>query len=101
MVGIELEWFSLLVVHVLGTSVFTPFEVETPWWRLTLKWSVVILLTYLVYLWAGHWALLVVAALGLAGGTVHFTWCRRHGIDPWRATPRRKYYDLRGWAWPE
>ena len=23
------------------------------------------------------------------------------GIDPLRATPRRKYYELRGWTWPE
>ena len=29
----------------------------------------------------------------------HFVWCRRHGIDPLRATPRRRYYELRGWTW--
>ena len=99
--GIELEWFSLLVLHVLGTSVFGPFEVGTPWWRLTLKWGIVIGVTYLVYQLSGHWALLVIATPAIAGTTVHFTWCRKHGIDPWKATPRRKYYELRGWAWSE
>jgi len=44
----------------------------------------------------------VVPALAAAGGlTVHFMWCRRHGIDPVHATPRRKYYALRGWTWRE
>ncbi|MFQ5946783.1 MAG: hypothetical protein ACE5NC_11130 [Anaerolineae bacterium] len=88
-------------MHVLGTSIFGRFEVETPWWRLTLKWGIVILITYLVYRWIGHWAMLVVVVLALAGTIVHFTWCRKNGIDPWRATPRRKYYELRGWAWLE
>ena len=24
-----------------------------------------------------------------------------HGIHPFRATPRRKYYERRGWTWQE
>ena len=99
--GIELEWFTLFTVHVLGTSIFTPFEVETPWWRLALKWVIVAGATVLVYMWAGHWALLVIAAAGTIGATVHFVWCRKHDIDPRHATPRRRYYELRGWAWHE
>ena len=99
--GIELEWFSLLALHVLGTSVFGVFETETPWWRLTLKWAIVAAITVLVYRWAGHWALLAMAVPAIGGTIFHFAWCRKHGIHPWRATPRRKYYELRGWAWPE
>ena len=99
--GIELEWFTLLVLHILGTSIFTAFEVETPWWRLGLKWAILIGLTYAVYFFFGHWALAVGIAAGLIGSTVHFTWCQRHKIDPIRATPRRKYYELRGWTWQE
>jgi len=98
--GIELEWFSLLVLHVLGASVFGRFETETPWWRLVVKWGTVIALTWIVFLLAGHWALMVVLVPAAGGGAFHFVWCRRHGIDPWRATPRRKYYRLRGWSWP-
>ncbi len=99
--GIELEWFTLLVLHVLGTSIFTAFEVETAWWRTTLKWAIVIALTYVVYQFFGHWALAVGFTAAVVGATVHFTWCRRHGIDPLHATPRRKYYELRGWTWPQ
>ena len=99
--GIELEWFSLLVLHVLGTSVFGRFETETPWWRLSLKCGIVILLTFLLYRAFGHWALLGAAVPGVAGAAFHFVWCRRNGIDPWKATPRRRYYELRGWDWVE
>ena len=30
-----------------------------------------------------------------------FWWGRKHSIHPVNATPRRKYYQLRGWDWPE
>ncbi len=99
--GIELEWFSLLVMHILGTSIFGVFEVETPWWRLALKWTMVAALMFGLYQWVGHWALLGVAVPGVAGTTVHFTWCRKNGIHPFRAIPRRRYYELRGWEWVE
>jgi hypothetical protein len=49
----------------------------------------------------GHWALLVPALGAAVGVSAHFAWCRRHGIDPVRATPRRRYYELRGWTWPD
>lgn len=34
------------------------------------------------------------AALGL---TAHVVSPRHHGMDPWTAEPRDKYYALRGW----
>ena len=97
--GIELELGILLGVLVLGSSVFAAFEVETPAWRKILKWSILIGLTIGLYEPIGHWALLVPVVLGGIGGTVHWTWCRKNGIDPLDATPRRRYYELRGWAW--
>ena len=99
--GIELEWFCLFMANVLGTSIFTRFEVETFWWRLTRKWLVLAGLTYLVYRLAGHWALLVILISAVGGFSFHLWWCRKKGIHPIRATPRRKYYDLRGWEWLE
>ena len=97
--GIELEWFSLLALHVLGTSIFGRFEAETAWWRLTLKWAIIMGLTYVVYRFYGHWAMLVIVIPAILGSAVHFTWCKKNGIHPLMATPRRKYYELRGWAW--
>lgn len=99
--GVELELATLLVIQTIGMSVFSAFEVETPWWRSVLKWTLVAVVTVLVYGWAGHWALLAAVVPALGGAVVHFSWCRRHGIHPTRATPRRRYYELRGWSWPE
>lgn len=99
--GIELELGALLGLAVVGPAVFAPFEVETPPWRKLLKWGIVIGATLLVYRWIGHWAVAVPVGLGVAGTGFHFWWCARHGIDPLRATPRRRYYELRGWERPE
>jgi hypothetical protein len=98
--GIELELAVLLALSVLGQSTFARFEIETPAGRKILKWFMMAAITLGLYRIVGHWALLVPIALGVAGTTFHFIWCRRNGIDPIRATPARKYYELRGWKWP-
>ena len=99
--GVELELYVLLALLTLGTSVFAVFEVETPRWRKVLKWFLLSGGTVGLYYAAGHVAL-VLPIGGVAIGTVfHFWWCRTHGIHPIYATPRRKYYELRKWRWPE
>ena len=99
--GIELELAVLLLMVTLGASIFAAFEVETPGWRKVLKWLLIQGGTIGLFYLVGHWAL-VLPLSGLAVGlTVHFVWCRRNGIDPLAATPRRRYYELRGWRWPE
>lgn len=95
--GIELELAVLLGLAVLGTEIFAKFEIETPAWRKILKWSVVIALTLSLYFLIGHWAAVVPVVLGLLGFSFHIVWCRRNGIHPFKATPRRHYYELRGW----
>lgn len=99
--GIELELGVLFLIQTLGTSVFAVFEVETPAWRKALKWTLVAALTLGLYAWVGHWALALPIAAAIAGGTFHFVWCRRNGIHPLDATPRRRYWELRGWRWSE
>jgi hypothetical protein len=54
-----------------------------------------------LFQWVRHWALLLPTGLMLIGTTFHLVWCKRNGIDPIRATPLRRYYQLRGWAWRE
>jgi len=97
--GIELELGILLGLVVVGASVFAPFEIETPAWRKLLKWSIVVGLTLVLYGPLGHVAAIVPLALATIGATFHVWWCQRNGIHPVRATPRRRYYELRGWAW--
>ena len=99
--GIELELGLLFLLQTIGHSLFARFEVETAAWRKMLKWLLLAGLTVGLYAAVGHWALLLPAVLGVAGGTFHFVWCRRHGIHPLRATPRKKYWELRGWEWTE
>jgi hypothetical protein len=97
--GIELELLVLLALVIFGTSLFAVFEVETPRWRKVAKWLVVCGGTVGSYFACGHVA--VVFPIGLAAVSVgyHVWWCHRHGIDALHATPRRKYYELRGWHW--
>ena len=99
--GIELELAVLLAIAILGPSVFAVFEVETPAWRKVLKWVAVSVLTLAPYRVLGHFALILPLGLAALGATIHFVWCQRNGIHPLRATPRRKYYEKRGWAWIE
>ncbi|HVQ31688.1 MAG TPA: hypothetical protein VMV21_18965 [Vicinamibacteria bacterium] len=99
--GLTLDISVLLAIAVVGPAFFAAFELETPAWRKVLKWAMVIGVTLTLTRFWGHWALLVPVLGGVAGVTGHVLWCRRHGIDPVRATPRRKYYELRGWTWLE
>lgn len=97
----ELELGVLLAIAILGGAGFAVFEVETPWWRKALKWALVCAITLSLYRGVGHWAVLFPIVSGLLGVTFHVWWCRKHGIDPANATPRKRYYELRGWAWKE
>lgn len=97
----EIELLVLLGLTIVGPSTFAVFEVETPSWRKILKWTIVCAVTLGLAARVGHWALLFPATAAIAGLAFHWTWCRRHGIDPLHATPRRRYYELRGWRWKE
>ena len=63
--------------------------------------ELMVALTLGLYRVVGHWALAVPVGMGIAGSTFHILWCRRNGIDPLTAMPRRRYYELRGWRWRE
>lgn len=101
MKGISLELSVLLILQTLGTSLFARFEVETPVSRKLLKWGILIGGTVGLYFLVGHWALVLPLTLMALGSTFHLMYCRRKGIHPMYATPRRKYYELRGWKWQE
>jgi hypothetical protein len=99
--GVELELLLLLMLSVMGQSIFARFEIETPAWRKILKWFLVTTATLALYRAVGHWALMALLLAAFLGTTFHFVWCHKHGIHPLRATPHQTYYRLRGWQWPE
>lgn len=97
----EIELACLFLLHVVGTSIFGKFESETAWWRLVLKWAVVAGVTLFAYRHVGHYSLLILIFFAMAGLLFHFAWCRKNGIHPLKATPRKKYFQLRKWIWYE
>ena len=99
--GIELRSSVLLFRMTVGMGVFGRVEVGRPAWKGLLKWAIFIFGTVGLYQLVGHWSLLFPAAGFVVGGIVHTVWCRKHSIHPIYASPRRRYYELRGWAWPE
>ena len=99
--GIELELIILLLIQLTGTSLFARFEVETAAWKKISKWLIIDAITVGLFYIAGHFALLFPAVMLVLGLSIHFYFCRKHGIDPIKAIPRKKYYALRGWKWEE
>jgi len=97
----EIELAELLIIQLLASNFFARFEVETPAFKKITKWLIIYAITIALYYWLHHWAL-IFPLLALMPGTIyHFTWCKKNGIDPLKATPRKKYYELRGWEWEE
>jgi hypothetical protein len=96
--GIELELAVLLAITTLGQVGFGHFEAETSKARRLIKWAIVDGATLGLYFAVGHWALAFPIGMVALGLGFHFWWCRRNGIHPFHATPRRRYYELRGWA---
>ncbi|HZR22299.1 MAG TPA: hypothetical protein VFA59_01850 [Vicinamibacterales bacterium] len=86
-------------LFTVGTILFGHFEERTAKWRRMLKFFVIVGGTALLDRFAGRgWAWAFILGGLMLGLTVHFVYLRRHGINPWTAEPRDKYYALRGWT---
>ncbi len=97
----EFEWIVLFGLAIVGNALFGRFEVETAWWKRILKWTILAVISIITYQYFGHWALLIIIGPALFGLIFHFIWCSKNGIHPLKASPRKKYYQLRGWDWKE
>jgi dolichyl-phosphate-mannose--protein O-mannosyl transferase len=99
--GIELELATLLVIQTTFITAFGRFELETPFLKKLSKWLIIDGITIGLYCAFEHWAI-IFPFVGLVPGTIyHFMWCEKNGIHPLKATPRKKYYELRKWKWIE
>jgi hypothetical protein len=99
--GIEIELVVLLILQTLGTSFFSKFEAETPVIKRLMKWMILNGVTIGSYFLVGHLSLIFPLFIMALGATFHFTYCKKNAIHPLNATPRKKYYELRGWKWQE
>ncbi|MBI3521063.1 MAG: hypothetical protein HY062_17115 [Bacteroidetes bacterium] len=99
--GMEIELLELLILQLFAFVLFGRFEVETSAARRIIKWLVIYAITIGLYCWTGHWAALVPVLVTIPGTIYHIMWCKKNGIHPFKATPRKKYYQLRGWKWKE
>jgi len=94
-------WIDIAVgasLMALGNILFGHFEERTAKWRRVLKLFLFTGAIAWIASVAGHmWAAAFMMAAASLGLSVHFIILRRHGINPWTAEPRDKYYALRGW----
>lgn len=92
------ELFLAAALMAFGTITFKRFEERTPPLRGVIKLVVILLLTAAItYFFGSTWGIVwVVGVFGL-GLIFHFWWSFAHGIHPFTAEPRAKYYQLRGW----
>ena len=97
----EIELAELLIIQLLASNFFARFEVETPAFKKIIKWLFIYAITIGLYYWLHHGALIFPLIALIPGTIYHFNWCKKNGIDPLKATPRKKYNDLRGWKWEE
>lgn len=98
---VKLELIVLLLVQLIAGNSFAHFEIETPSVRKIFKWLIMDAVTIGLYYLVGHWAILFPVFMITTGTVYHIIWCKKNGINPLKATPRKKYYELRGWQWKE
>ncbi|HUM51805.1 MAG TPA: hypothetical protein PK431_08310 [Chitinophagales bacterium] len=99
--GIELELIILILIQLIGSTFFARFEIETPAIKKVFKWLILDAITIGLFYLIHHYAILFPVVIVTIGTIVHFRICKKNGINPFNATPRKKYYQLRGWKWQE
>lgn len=95
--GIAPELSGLLLFQLLGSAFFSKFEIETPPLRTIFNWLVIDAITVGLYFLIGHYSMLFPFLIAVIGMIAHVSICKKEGIDPVKATPRKKYYKLREW----
>ena len=94
-------WVDVAVMaslFAIGNILFGQFEERTPKWRRVLKFFLMTGLVTLVSATPGRaWSAALVGTLFCSVLVIHLWWLPKHGIHPWTAEPRDKYFALRGW----
>ena len=89
---------TMASLFAIGNILFGHFEERTPKWRRILKFFVMTGVVTLISATAGRaWSAALLGALFSFVFVLHLWWLPKHGIHPWTAEPKEKYYALRGW----
>lgn len=96
MVAVDLLIVS--VIYMVGNVFFGQFEERTPKLRKFAKIVLLLGITAILSATVGRpWSLIWIAGLLVISVSFHVWWTVQHGINPWTAEPKDKYYALRGW----
>jgi hypothetical protein len=97
---IETPWFDvavLMTLFAIGSILFGHLEQYKPAWRRLLKVAIILAVLITLEQTVGRsWAYGVLALLFTSGGSYHFWWLSKHGINGWTGEPRDKYLALVG-----
>lgn len=69
-----------------------------PRWKIFGKLFFYLLVSYLLSIWLGNWALIWIVGHPLLGVAGHIWWCRQNSINWLTCQPRERYLELRPWA---
>lgn len=90
--------FIAATLMATGAISLKRFEERTPPLRGLVKLVAVLVITALVtYFFGATWGIVLVVGWFAVALIFHFWWTLSHGIHPFTAEPRAKYYQLRGW----
>jgi hypothetical protein len=89
-------------IFAVGGILFGHFEERTPKVRRVAKFVLFMGLTAVLSATLGRAAVYVMLAVFFGAFVViHGWWLPKQGVNGLTGEPRRRYYELRGWHWPE
>ena len=85
-----------------GNVLFRHFDPKLPLWRRVMKSAIALAITAAISCRFGHRGVLIAFGIAMLPLIyVHGIWLPRHGVNGWTGEPRKRYYELRGWEWPD
>ncbi len=97
-----LDVAGVAVFLLLGNVLFRHFEPQMPLWRRFAKSAIILAITAAIsYRFGRTGVLIAFGAVMVPLVYIHGIWLPRHGVNGWTGEPRERYYQLRGWQWPD
>jgi hypothetical protein len=95
------HFFYLLLAALIWVFSFRFFggRFVRPKWKQAGKFNAYMMISFVLLLLVGHYALIFIVGHQALGGIGHYMICRKHHIDFWTCKPEEKYLEVTGkWA---